>query len=208
MSIHNRSDATRFKLPDSLLYRGRRAWVLFLQGLFKSSPVGCFRWHENPLETEITISSDQPVEKDAQHKKPIIIVERTDTNEIRASRTKKQKQTDAMTVFSGLHSYSIVLSIIAREDVVAENIAWHINTIYPFFSPQILRAGQFQWIDNMTSISKPIRHNRIYPASVVPDWFMCRIVIAVTSQNNVSFTPENENFLQMMRNVTIQMNLD
>ena len=201
------SKETSFCLPESRLYQAHRAWVLFLQGLFASRDRGDFRWSPDDNETEIIIQASQPTEVEAQHRRPLITVQRTQSNTLGLSRDQKLRESILTqdTTFSRLHSFTIVIMVIAREGVEAENLVWYIDEMILPFKPQIQRVGRMHHISNRTSFSEESRHGTIVPGSSVPEWRSVSLAVQCSVQSQVRASLGTTAFDNIARSVTLQL---
>jgi hypothetical protein len=201
------SKETTFKLPESRLYIAHRAWVLFLQGLFRSRERGDFHWNFDDNETEISIQSTQPTEVESQHRRPLIVVQRLRSSTLGASRdqTLQISFTTGVKTFTRLHNFNIVIMVVAREGVEAENLLWFIDEMILPFKPQIQRVGRMHHISNRASFSEESRHGSIVPGSSVPEWRSVSLVIECSVQSQVRASLGTASFDNIARSVNLQL---
>lgn len=201
------SKETTFCLPESRLYKAHRAWVLFIQGLFRSRERGDFKWSPDDNETEIIIQATQPTEVEAQHRRPIIVVSRSRSNTLGLSRDQKLSQSivQSTRTFSRLHNFSIMIMAVAREGVEAENLLWYVDEMILPFKEQIQRVGRMHHISNNTSFSEESRHGSIVPGSSVPEWRSVSLAVGCSIQSQVRASLGTEAFDNVARSVNLQL---
>ena len=54
------SPENQFIVPDDSIHIATRAWLIWLQGLFRTRPSGYYRWNPSMDETEIVITDQNP----------------------------------------------------------------------------------------------------------------------------------------------------
>ena len=75
-NINRVSPETGAPLVTDRLLIANRAWLTWLQGLFKSRPIGNYKWDRNVTETEIIITDQNPSGSEPSNKRPIIATSR------------------------------------------------------------------------------------------------------------------------------------
>tara|TARA_B100000886_G_C20418042_1_gene490145 strand:- start:1669 stop:2298 length:630 start_codon:yes stop_codon:yes gene_type:complete len=199
-------DLTFFN-PDDRLLVATRAWLMFLQGLFKSRPEGHYKWDKNINETEIIITDREPNDFEAKSTRPIISTSRGPAVWSSTSLNQKMQQSfnSEKTVFSDIIGCSMTISVIAREGLEAQNLAYTIFRMIPVFKPSILRLGRMHAIGNNISLTQETSRNQIVPGSSTPEWKMVQLIVPFFIQD--VFSSEEKEFYTLMRTVNLHMGI-
>jgi hypothetical protein len=205
--INRAGQDTAYFTPDDRLVMATKAWLIWLQGLFGSRPVGHYRWDRNISETEIVISDQMPTNIEPTNKRPIITTSRgpaswasMSINQVRDLDLSGQRK-----VYSDLLSCSMTISVIAREGLEAQGLAYMLFRMVPVFKPQLLRLGRMHAIGNNAQLTPETPHGALVPGSSVPEWKMVQLVVPMYIQDTIS--SEDEGFHTMLRAVTLEMEL-
>lgn len=194
--------------PDDRLHTATRAWLIFLQGLFKSRPEGYYKWDQNPNETEIIITDREPSDSDNKSTRPIIATARGPA--VWSSTSLNQQMQPAFgsekTIFSDLIGSSMTISVVAREGLEAQNLAYTIFRMIPVFKPQILRLGRMHAIGNNITLTQETSRQSIVPGSSTPEWKMVQLIIPFYIQD--VFSSEEKDFYTLMRAVNLHMGIE
>jgi len=193
--------------PDDRLLVATRAWLMFLQGLFKSRPEGYYKWDPNINETEIIITDREPVDSENKSTRPIISTSRGPA--VWSSTSLNQQMVPAFgsekTIYSDLIGCSMTISVIAREGLEAQNLAYTIFRMIPVFKPSILRLGRMHAIGNNISLTQETSRSQIVPGSSTPEWKMVQLIVPFYIQD--VFSSEEKDFYTLMRAVNLHMGL-
>lgn len=193
--------------PDDRLLTATRAWLMFLQGLFKSRPEGYYKWDPNPNETEIIITDREPSDSENKSTRPIISTSRGPA--VWSSTSLNQQMQPAFgsekTVYSDLIGCSVTISVVAREGLEAQNLAYTIFRMIPVFKASILRLGRMHAIGNNISLTQETGKQAIVPGSSTPEWKMVQLIVPFYIQD--VFSSEEKDFYTLMRAVNLHMGI-
>lgn len=207
-TINRQGQEVAFYAPDDRLYFATRAWLLWLHGLFGTRPVGQYRWDSNTQETEIVISDQMPTNIEPTNKRPIITTTRgtASWSSLSINQIRDQNLIGTQRVFSDLVACSMTLSVIAREGLEAQELAYMIFRMIPVFKPHLLRLGRMHSIGNNVQLTPETPHGALVPGSSVPEWKMVQMVVPFYIQDTIS--SDDEGFYTMMKAVTLKMEQD
>jgi len=204
-NINPRMPQVSLVLPEDRLLQATRAWLIFLQGLFKNRPPGHYRWNQNHAETEIIITDQNPDDVDRTNKRPIISTTRGPATWSSTS----MSQTQYLSLASpnrnviDMFSCSMTISVTAREGLEAQAIAYTIFKMIPVFRSGITRLGHMHAIGNNVTISPETQQGQLVPGSSSPEWKMVQIVVPFYVQEVISVNEDN--FHSMVRAVTLHL---
>ena len=196
---------TSFAVPDDRLYEATRAWLIWLQGLFQARPIGYHKWHPNLTETEIVITDQNPDEIQKTNKRPILYTTRGPAGWASTSLGQRYSisiDSDDKTI-TDLINFSLTISVIAREGLEAQSIAYSIFRMIPIFKPALMRLGRMHAIGNNVSISPETAHGQIVPGSSSSEWRMVQLSIPCYVQDVIS--SEEIDFHTLVRAVTLHL---
>ena len=141
-NINRVSPQSSFCLPEDRLLMATRAWLIWLQGLFRSRPRGFYNWHPNLHETEIVITDQNPSGTEPTNKRPLISTSRgtaawasTSLNQTMVPSFSSPKQ-----VFSDIIASSMTISCVAKEGLEAQDIAYTVFRMIPVFKSSIRKG--------------------------------------------------------------------
>jgi len=199
-----KNSGKEFCVPDDRLYLATRAWILFLQGIFKSRPSGSHHWRENPDETEILIYSHNATDLPSNNLRPVITALRGSAVSSGLSRDGVISQDFAgeNRVYSDIINSSMTFNCIAREGVEAQSLAYAILSMVPVFKKSLQRLGKMHWIGNNIQVTPETRHGAVYPGSSFPEWRIVQVLIPFRVVETISATVGFHNMLQA---VTLHM---
>ena len=205
--INRLAPEASFILPDDRLLEATRAWILWLQGLFKSRPPGSYRWNPNLTETEIVITDQNPSGIETTNKRPLIVTSRGSASWVSSSTSQRTRvffhREDE--VISDIIGCSLTISIIAREGLEAQNIAYTIFRMIPVFKTSIMKLGRMHAIGNNIQLTPETQHSQVVPGSSTPEWRMIQIVVPFYVQDVISVS--SEDFYTMVKAVKLHMGL-
>lgn len=201
------SPESSFCLPEDRLLEANRAWLIWLQGLFKSRPPGYYRWHPNLTETEIVITDQNPSGIETTNKRPIIVTSRGPAGWVSSSTSQRTRlyfhKEDE--VISDVFSCSLTISVIAREGLEAQNIAYTIFRMIPVFKTAIMKLGRMHAIGNNIQLTQETQQSQIVPGSSTPEWKMVQLMIPFYVQDVISVSTED--FYTLVKAVKLHMGL-
>lgn len=201
------SPSVAFFEPEDRLLTATRAWLIWLQGLFKSRPYGHYHWEDNPDETEVVITDQFPSSGPSTNRRPLIVTSRGPAmwSGTSVDRVMEQDLLGRRKVYTDLMGSSMTISVIAREGLEAQNIAYMIFRMIPVFAPQLLRLGRMHMLGNNVQLTPETPHNALVQGSSTPEWKQVQLVIPFYIQDVIS--SEDNGFYTMFRDVTVHMGL-
>lgn len=201
---NNANSDSFFYVPDDRLYLATRAFLIFLQGLFKDRPAGQFRWSENPDETEILITDQLPENGQAVGKRPIIVTTRGAARyrNVSLDHVMERDMSGDALVYSDIIETDMTFTCIAREGVEAQNLAFTIFRMVPIFKGAIGRLGDMHWIGANMQIGPESQGNQIIPGSGFSEWKIVQVSVPFAIQDTVSVKSD---FHTLLRAVNLHM---
>jgi len=193
-------------VTDRLLI-ANRAWLTWLQGLFKSRPIGNYKWDRNVTETEIIITDQNPSGSEPSNKRPIIATSRGAATWASTSmnQTIHINLASPNRIISDIIGCSVTISVIAREGLEAQGLAYELFRMIPVFKTSIMKLGRIHAIGNNITLTPETQHGQIVQGSSVPEWKMIQLVIPFYIQDVISV--EDEDFYTLIRAVNLHMGL-
>ena len=201
------ANETTFVLPEDRLVVATRAWLVFLQGLFRSRPAGCQMWSPNIDETEIIITDQNPSHLESTNNRPIICTARGPATWSGTSLSQAMQPVfhSPRKVMSDMMGTSMTLSVVAREGLEAQSLAYLIFRMIPIFKPQIMRLGRMHAIGNNITLTQETQMGQIVPGSSTPEWKMVQLMIPFYIQDVIS--ADEKDFYSMVQAVNLHMGL-
>ena len=195
-------------VPEDRLLQATRAWLMFTQGLFKSRPAGYHRWSPNMDDTEIIITDQQPAQMENTNKRPIISTARGPAtfSGTSMSQTVQPSFHSPKRVISDMLGCSITISVIAREGLEAQGLAYLLFRMIPIFKPSIMRLGRLHAIGNNITLTQETQMGQIVPGSSTPEWKMVQLIIPFYIQEVIS--ADEKDFYSLMQAVNLHMGLE
>ena len=139
-------DNHREMTPNIAVF-AKRASLLFLQELFASRKVGCFKYDQDDTKTEIQISDQHTVNLETIHVKPAIVAVRGPMSAsnlgLGSSGIERHDLMSGDKVYNDMISGSVAFSCYAREGVEAENIAYLVFNSFKYFKSILRKEGFF-----------------------------------------------------------------
>lgn len=206
VSAKGASDQRLFVLPDDRLYLATRAWILWIQGLFSTRPVGDYKWSSNPSETEILVTGSFPTDTQKTVKKPFIVVQRGPAQYLGTSHDGilHQNMSGTQITFADIIATSITISCVAREGPEAQRIAYTLFRLIPVFRRSIQRLGRIHAIPHNITIGQEAGYSSIVPENGFPEWRIVQVGAAFQIQDVVSAETD---FHTVLRAVNLHMGL-
>ena len=201
-------DPAPFSVPDDAVHKATRAWLIWLQGLFRTRPSGNYRWDSNMDETEIVITDQNPDNVEKTNTRPIIATARGPATWAGTSMGQSILHSfdSPRTTYTDLIGTSTTLSVIAREGLEAQNIAYFIFRMIPVFKDSIMRLGGIHAISNNVTLTQENQQGAVVPGSSSPEWKMIQVIIPFYIQDVV--TADEKDFYSLMRTVNLHMGLE
>ena len=201
-------DPSPFSVPDDCLHLATRAWLIWLQGLFRTRPSGYYRWDSSMDETEIIITDQNPDKVEKTNIRPIVATARGAATWAGTSmgQSIQHDLASPRTTYTDLIGTSMTLSIIAREGLEAQNIAYFIFRMIPVFKSSIMRLGKMHAISNNITITQESQQGALVPGSSSPEWKMVQVIIPFYIQDVI--TADEKDFYSLMRAVNLHMGLE
>jgi hypothetical protein len=196
-----------FPNNDDALYTATRAWLLWLQGLFSTRPSGEYKWSQNQQETEIVIADQYPDKEERTNTRPKIITSRGPASFMSSSVNQAMdiSPSSNRTRYADLVGTTIVLSILAKEGLEAQRLAYTVFRLIPVFKASIARLGNIHFIGNNITIGPESGFGQIVPGSSSPEWTQVQVMIPIFIQEIVDSTEED--FYTLVRRVNLLMGL-
>lgn len=172
---------------EDLCFTSMRAVIIWLQTCFGTRPIGRFRWRANQEESEITISANDPVGIDQTNKRPNITVSRSNITFAGTSISQLSQPAFAnqTAVYTDLIRGQFFISVIAREGLEAQSIAYTIFWLIPLFTGVLNRLGNMRLEPNHMTMGSEQPYGKTAPGAV-PDWKMVVIGLPFSAQDMVS----------------------
>ena len=191
--------------PEDRLRLAVRAWLIWLQGIFKYRPPGQHRWSPNYDETEIIITDQNPDEVPKTNKRPIISTSRGTASWSSTSLGQSEKPSFASdkVIYSDILGTSITMSIVAREGLEAQDIAYTIFRLIPVFKRSLQRFARLHAIGNNIVITPETQQGQLVPGSSKPEWKMVQVHVPIWIQDRIS--AESQDFHTLVRAVNLQL---
>lgn len=173
---------------DDRVYYAVRALIIWLQGVFKTRPKGSYRWDIDPEISEIIITAHDPYEADRTNKRPNIVVSRTQMTNANTS----IGQTLASGIFSESTTYtdllqgSLVITVIAREGLEAQNIAYSLFRLIPVFRGMLNRAGRMTTLPGRMSMTPEMPYSDVSPSANSPFRRAVSVILPISIQDHFS----------------------
>jgi hypothetical protein len=172
-----------FPLGYDPLYRVTRGLIRFLKGLFKSQNPGNYQWTEDPVQSEIFITDQSPVNLEVNEKRPAIVTIRGPAAwaNLGLGQTVMVDMTTGRKDKQDLISCSMTFACLSREGVEAQRLAWIIFSHLPLFKSLINRdvPGIHNLGNNMT-LSGETGAGALVQGSSAPEWKMVQVVVPVS----------------------------
>jgi len=201
-------DPSPFAVPDDSIHQATRAWLIWLQGLFRTRPSGYYQWNSNMDETEIVITDQNPDKIEKTNIRPIIATARGPATWAGTSmgQSIQHDLASPRTTYSDIIGTSMTLSVIAREGLEAQNIAYFIFRMIPVFKESIMRLGRIHAISNNVTLTQESQQGALVPGSSSPEWKMIQVIIPFYIQDVI--TSDEKDFYSLMRAVNLHMGLE
>jgi len=106
---------------------------------------------------------------------------------------------------SDMMGTSMTLSVVAREGLEAQSLAYLIFRMIPIFKPQIMRLGRMHAIGNNITLTQETQMGQIVPGSSTPEWKMVQLMIPFYIQDVIS--ADEKDFYSMVQAVNLHMGL-
>ena len=197
-----------FAMPEDRLYVATRAWLLWLQGLFRTRPPGEYRWDPNVDETELIITDQLPNAAERTNKRPVISTSRGQAGFMSTSMSQQMVPSfrSPSAVYTDLIACSVTINVLAREGLEAQKLAYLVFRLIPVFRDSILRLGRMHAISNNISLTQESTPGQILPGSSTPEWRMVQLVVPFFIQDTIR--ADEKDFYPLVRAVNLHMGLE
>ena len=152
----DRSVHTGIRHPDGRaedpLFHFTRVYLLFLQGLFKQFPSGCYKWAEHEDDSEIAITDQAPIPRARIEQRPGIVTMRGPAQyaNISLDNMRNVDRKTGMKERTDLVACTMTINCIAKEGIEAQRIAWIVMRHLRSFKTLIQRSGIHKVGDNVS----------------------------------------------------------
>lgn len=190
---------------DDRLYIATRAWLLWLQGLFSTKPIGMYRWTSDPDTTEIMITDQEPIGAAVTNKRPVIVSKRNGAGyaSLGVGQVMMANYGNHDLRMSDLVNCSLTLTIIAREGIEAQSIAYEIFRMIPLFRGMIIRLGRMHSVGPQIQLGAEYPYKALNAGSSTPEWKAVSLSIPFSVQDTFTMTDsEIHTFIESV-NMTI-----
>lgn len=173
---------------EDRVYYAVRAMIIWLQGLFRTRPKGHYRWDIDPELSEIIITAHDPYESDRTNKRPNIVVSRTQMTNANTSigQTLSPGIFSESTTYTDLMQGSLIITVIAREGLEAQNLAYSLFRLIPVFRGVLNRAGRMTTLPGRMSMTPEMPYSDVSPASSAPHRRAISLVLPISIQDHFS----------------------
>ena len=177
-----------FPEVEDRVYFAVRAVILWLQGLFRTRPKGSYKWDIDPEISEILITSHDPYEGDKTNKRPNIVVSRTQMSNASTSigQTLVPGFGSDTTTYTDLLQGSIIVTVIAREGLEAQNIAYSLFRLIPVFRGMLNRTGRMTVLPGRLSITPEMPYVDVPSSATAPHRRAVSVVLPISIQDHFS----------------------
>lgn len=180
------------------LFHFTKVYVMFLQGLFKQFPSGCYRWSENPKDSEIVITDQAPIPLDHIEQRPAIVTMRGPAQfaNLSLDNLVSQDSKTGQRTHADLVACTMTINCMAKFGLEAQRIAWIVMRHIRTFKRLLQRQGQMHKVGDEVSIGPESP-----PGAMVvpePDSELVNVVVASPFffQWSEKVTPTNSELLQ------------
>jgi hypothetical protein len=181
--------------------------LLFCKALFKAQQAGCYRYADDPKDTELVITDQFPYNVDAPEKRPAIVTLRGPASwaGLGLNQQVDYNFTRDRTTKQDLISTTITLVCLSREGVEAERLGWFLFSMIPLFKGTLCRGirGVHDLNIKRMSIGGEEAAESLAIGSSSPEWRMVRVTLPATLQHRGSIEPVVKTYLR-----EIEMALD
>jgi len=159
-------------------------------------------------ETEIVITDQNPDKIEKTNVRPVIATARGPATWAGTSMGQSiQHSLDSPAkTYTDIIGTSMTLSIVAREGLEAQNLAYFIFRMIPVFKASIQRLGRIHAISNSITLTQESQQGALVPGSSSPEWKMIQVIIPFYIQDVV--TADEKDFYSLMRSVNLHMGLE
>ena len=169
---------------DDRLYVATRAWLIWIQGLYSNRPAGCYRWRPDPNTTELLVIDSEPDAEHLSQTRPIISKRgNAGYASMGIGQTMMPSYGDHNLRISDLVNSSLTLTVIAREGVEAQALAWQLFRLIPMFRAMIARLGRLHSIGPSIQISGEFSYRLPGAAATAPTWKAVSLSIPFSLQD-------------------------
>jgi hypothetical protein len=173
---------------DDRVYYAVRALILWLQGVFRTRPKGAYRWDIDPEISEIIITAHDPYESDKTNKRPNIVVSRTQMTNANTSigQTLSPGIFSESTTYTDLMQGNLIITVIAREGLEAQNIAYNLFRLIPVFRGMLNRTGRMTTLPGRMSMTPEMPYADVSSSATSPYRRAVSVVLPISIQDHFS----------------------
>jgi len=177
-----------FPEVEDRVYYAVRAIILWLQGVFRTRPKGSYRWDIDPEASEIIITAHDPYEADRTNKRPNIVVSRTQMTNANTSigQTLVPGFGSDSTTYTDLMQGNIIITVIAREGLEAQNIAYSLFRLIPVFRGMLNRTGRMTTLPGRMSMTPEVPYVDVSASSTAPYRRAVSVILPISIQDHFS----------------------
>ena len=159
-------------------------------------------------ETEIIITDQQPAQVENTNKRPIISTSRGAATFSSTSMSQAMQPVfeSPRKVISDMLGCSMTISVVAREGLEAQSLAYLLFRMIPIFKPSIMRLGRLHAIGNNITLTQETQMGQIVPGSATPEWKMVQLIVPFYIQEVIS--ADEKDFYSLMQAVNLHMGLE
>jgi hypothetical protein len=190
-----------FPIIEDRLYYAERAMVLWLQGLFRTRGIGDYRWHSNPDETEILITSHDPADPERTNKRPNIVVSRSHMSYAGSSmgQVSESSFTRDTATYTDMIQGQFLLTVIAQTGPEAQGIAYSLTRLIPLFRGVLNRLGRMHILPGRMSITPESQYAEVSQGAQAPRRKAVMVALPVSIQD--SFSIDEGRYQSFLRSV-------
>lgn len=162
--------------------------ILWLQGIFKTRPKGSYRWCDDPEISEIIITAQDPYDADRTNRRPNIVVSRTSMSNANTSigQTMAYSFAQETTTYTDLMQGNLVITVIAREGLEAQSIAYNLFRLIPVFRGMLNRTGRMTTLPGRMTITPEVPYSDVSSSATAPHRRAVSVFLPISIQDHFS----------------------
>lgn len=170
---------------DDRLYFAVRGMILWLQGVFKTRPSGSYRWDPDAEQSEIIITAHNPHDAERTNKRPNIVVARQGAGYVGSSmgQTMAPMFTRDTATYSDMLRTGLIITVIAREGLEAQSIAYGLFRLVPMFRGVLNRTGRMTVLPGQMTITPEMPWVDTAPNAAAPHRRAVVVSLPITIQD-------------------------
>lgn len=170
----------------------RTLYIRFTQGLFHALPPGFYHWEENPGDTQISITDENPIKTEEVGARPAVSFTRGPVQfyslglgDLMDYNFQTGKETKSALIPGTMH-----INCCSRVDIEADNIAWFIAEQLWLHRAMLMAAGFFE-IGRQPVIGACSRAGSIVVGDSADEWFCTTVACPFQFYRTSQTTPLN-----------------